>query len=135
MGPLARADLRESLHRQVIESVSAGARLLLGGDPLPGRGFYYPSTVLDGVRPGMPAYHEELFGPVVAVLRARDEADALRLANDTRYGLRRLGVVTRCRPRRTVRARHPLRAGVCERHGAQRPAPAVRRSKKFQLRP
>ncbi|MEK6772197.1 MAG: NAD-dependent succinate-semialdehyde dehydrogenase [Pseudomonadota bacterium] len=87
MGPLARADLRESLHRQVIESVSAGARLLLGGDPLPGRGFYYRPTVLDGVRPGMPAYHEELFGPVVAVLRARDEADALRLANDTRYGL------------------------------------------------
>lgn len=87
MGPLARADLRESLHRQVIESVSAGARLLIGGEPQPGPGFYYRPTVLDDVRPGMPAYHEELFGPVVAVLRARDEADALRLANDTRYGL------------------------------------------------
>ncbi len=87
IGPLARADLRETLHRQVLDSVAAGARLVLGGEPRPGRGFYYRPTLLDDVRPGMPAYREELFGPVAAVLRARDEAEALRLANDTRYGL------------------------------------------------
>ncbi len=87
IGPLARADLRDTLHRQVTESISAGARLLLGGQPLAGAGCYYRPTVLDGVRPGMPAYHEELFGPVAAILRAGDEGEALRLANDTRYGL------------------------------------------------
>ncbi len=87
IGPLARADLRDTLHRQVTESISAGARLLLGGGPLAGPGCYYQPTVLDGVRPGMPAYHEELFGPVAAILRAGDEGEALRLANDTRYGL------------------------------------------------
>jgi len=87
IGPLARADLRDLLHRQVRESVSAGARVRLGGQPLSGPGWYFGPTVLDRVAPGMPAYHDELFGPVVAVLRARDEAEALQLANDTRYGL------------------------------------------------
>jgi succinate-semialdehyde dehydrogenase/glutarate-semialdehyde dehydrogenase len=87
LGPLARADLREAVHRQVRDSIAAGARLLLGGEPRPGDGFYYRPTMLDGVRAGMPVYGEEVFGPVLAVLRARDEDEALRLANDTRYGL------------------------------------------------
>lgn len=87
IGPLAREDLRAQLHEQVRDAVRLGARLLLGGEPVPGAGYFYPATILDGIRPGMRAYEEELFGPVATVLRARDEAEALRLANDTRYGL------------------------------------------------
>jgi len=87
IGPMARVDLREQLHRQVTESVRRGASLRLGGEPAPGRGYFYPVTLLDGVAPGMPAFDEELFGPVAAVIRAHDEADALRLANDHKYGL------------------------------------------------
>jgi succinate-semialdehyde dehydrogenase/glutarate-semialdehyde dehydrogenase len=89
LGPLARADLRTELHAQVRKSVRLGARLLLGGrlPPRSAPGFFYPATLLADVRPGMPAYDEELFGPVAAVISARDEADALRIANDTPYGL------------------------------------------------
>mgnify|MGYP005842627883 CR=1 FL=1 len=87
IGPLAREDLRAQLHEQVRDAVSHGAKVLLGGEPLPGAGYFYPVTILDGVRPGMRAYEEELFGPVAVILRARDEDEALRLANDTRYGL------------------------------------------------
>ena len=87
LAPLARADLRTQLHRQVSDSIAAGARARVGCQPLPGPGFYYAASVLDGVAPGMPAYHEELFGPVAAVIRARDEAHALAIANDSRYGL------------------------------------------------
>lgn len=87
IGPLARADLREELHKQVTRSVDAGARLLLGGT-LPDRtGYFYPATVLDQVKPGMPAYAEETFGPVAAIIEARDENDALRIANDSEFGL------------------------------------------------
>ena len=86
LAPLARADLREQLQRQVEASVAAGAKLLLGGRPGPGHADY-PATVLDQVQRGMPAYSEELFGPVASILRARDEHDALRLANDTSFGL------------------------------------------------
>jgi succinate-semialdehyde dehydrogenase/glutarate-semialdehyde dehydrogenase len=87
IGPLARADLRAQLHEQVRDAVAHGAEVLLGGEPLSGAGYFYPATILDGVRPGMRAYEEELFGPVAVVLRARDEDEALTLANDTRYGL------------------------------------------------
>lgn len=87
VGPLARADLRDNLHRQVTASVRRGARILLGGAPLPGPGFFYAPTLLSGVRPGMPAADEELFGPVAALLVARDDDDAVRLANATSYGL------------------------------------------------
>jgi succinate-semialdehyde dehydrogenase / glutarate-semialdehyde dehydrogenase len=87
VGPLARADLRAELDRQVRTSVRHGARVLVGGTSLPGRGFFYAPTVLDRVRPGMPAYDEEIFGPVASVLVARDEADAIRIANDSRFGL------------------------------------------------
>jgi succinate-semialdehyde dehydrogenase / glutarate-semialdehyde dehydrogenase len=89
LGPLARADLRTDLHAQVQKSIKRGARLLLGGKlpPRSAPGFFYPATLLSGVRPGMPAYDEELFGPVASVISARDEADALRIANDTPFGL------------------------------------------------
>jgi succinate-semialdehyde dehydrogenase/glutarate-semialdehyde dehydrogenase len=87
LAPLARADLREQLHRQVLDSVRAGARLVLEGGPVSGPGFFYEPSILDNVRPGVRAWEEELFGPVAVVLRARDEEQALRLANDNRYGL------------------------------------------------
>lgn len=87
MGPLARIDLRDELHRQVERSVEAGARAALGGRKPEGPGAWYPPTVLTDVRPGMPAYDEELFGPVAAILRARDGEEAVRIANDTRFGL------------------------------------------------
>ncbi len=87
VGPMARADLRDALHRQVEGSVRLGAKVLLGGEVPAGRGFFYPPTVLAGVRPGMPAHDEELFGPVAAVVSARDEEDAIRIANDTPFGL------------------------------------------------
>ena len=87
LGPMARADLRDALHRQVTESIQKGATPLMGCEPVAGPGYYYKVSLLDSVRPGMPAYEDELFGPVAAVIRARDEADALRIANDSRYGL------------------------------------------------
>jgi succinate-semialdehyde dehydrogenase/glutarate-semialdehyde dehydrogenase len=87
VGPLARRDLRDALHRQVTESVARGARLVLGGRLPPGPGAFYPPTLLCDVRPGMPAYGEELFGPVAAVIGARDEAEAIRIANDSPFGL------------------------------------------------
>ncbi|KZE58564.1 succinate-semialdehyde dehydrogenase/glutarate-semialdehyde dehydrogenase [Stenotrophomonas sp. PvP093] len=87
LAPMARADLRDELHKQVQASVAKGARVLVGGEPIAGTHAGYPATVLDRVGPGMPAYDEELFGPVAAVIRVKDEAEALRVANDTRFGL------------------------------------------------
>jgi succinate-semialdehyde dehydrogenase / glutarate-semialdehyde dehydrogenase len=87
VGPQARVDLRTSLHRQVEESVARGAHLLFGGQVPEGPGAFYPPTLLTAVSPGMPAFDEETFGPVAAVIRARDEGDAIRLANASAYGL------------------------------------------------
>ncbi|MCD6498544.1 MAG: NAD-dependent succinate-semialdehyde dehydrogenase [Deltaproteobacteria bacterium] len=87
LGPLARLDLREELHRQVEQSVQRGAKLLLGGSIPDGPGAFYPATVLTNVAPGMPAHDEELFGPVAAIVPAVDEADAVFLANHTVFGL------------------------------------------------
>ena len=87
VGPLARADLVDDLERQVAESVRMGARPLTGGKRIQGDGYYFEPTVLGNVRPGMPAYHEETFGPVAAVIRVGDAEEALRVANDTDYGL------------------------------------------------
>jgi succinate-semialdehyde dehydrogenase/glutarate-semialdehyde dehydrogenase len=87
VGPQARVDLRDDLHRQVAESVKRGARLVLGGEVPAGRGAFYPPTLLSAVDKGMPAFDEETFGPVAAVIRAKDEADAIRLANDSEFGL------------------------------------------------
>ncbi len=87
VGPIARAELRENLHRQVTSSVEAGATLVLGGEMPQGEGSYYPVTLLTGVRPGMSACTEETFGPVASVMLAEDAEHALELANDTPYGL------------------------------------------------
>lgn len=87
LGPLARRDLRDALHRQVVASVAAGARCVLGGQLPEGPGAYYPPTLLTGVRPGMPAFDDETFGPVAAVVEAADVEAAVALANASRYGL------------------------------------------------
>lgn len=87
LAPLARPDLRDELHRQVSDSLAAGAVALTGCRPVAGSDTYYTPSILDQVRPGMRAYAEELFGPVAIVIRARDEADAVRIANDSRFGL------------------------------------------------
>jgi succinate-semialdehyde dehydrogenase / glutarate-semialdehyde dehydrogenase len=87
VGPQARADLRDSLHQQVTESIKRGAQRLLGGEIPAGPGAFYPPTLLTAVDKGMPAFDEETFGPVAAVIRAKDQADAVRLANDSPFGL------------------------------------------------
>ena len=87
VGPMARADLLEGVHRQVEASVAAGARLLTGGRRLEGPGTFYAPTVLADVRPGVPAYDEEVFGPVAAVIAVDGDEEAVRVANDTRFGL------------------------------------------------
>ena len=87
VGPLARHDLRAGLHQQVLASIERGAKVLLGAELPSGPGAFYPPTVLAGVRPGNPAFDEELFGPVAALIEAKDEADAVRLANATTFGL------------------------------------------------
>jgi acyl-CoA reductase-like NAD-dependent aldehyde dehydrogenase len=87
LAPLARGDLRDELHRQVRESIDKGATLLLGGEPVAGSHAGYQASILDQVGPGMPAYEQELFGPVAAILRVKDDAEAVRVANDTTFGL------------------------------------------------
>ncbi|MCL7714230.1 NAD-dependent succinate-semialdehyde dehydrogenase [Stenotrophomonas mori] len=87
LAPMARSDLRDELHRQVRESIDQGARPLLGCAPLADSPAGYPASILDHVAPGMPAYAQELFGPVAAIVRVKDEAEAVRVANDTDYGL------------------------------------------------
>lgn len=112
VGPMAREDLRDHLASQVDRSVAAGARLLLGGRVPDVPGWYYPATVLAGVAPGMPAYDDELFGPVASIVRAESEAEALRIANDTAYGLG-AAVFTRDLERGERIARTGIDAGTC----------------------
>jgi succinate-semialdehyde dehydrogenase/glutarate-semialdehyde dehydrogenase len=112
VGPQARDDLRDELHDQVARSIEAGARCILGGQIPPGPGAFYPPTVLTDVGPGMPAYHEELFGPVAAVIPVKDEAEALRVANDTSFGLG-AAVFTRDLEKGTRIAAEELEAGAC----------------------
>jgi NAD-dependent aldehyde dehydrogenases len=110
VGPLARADLRDQLHAQVQRSLARGARVLLEGGPLADRpGFFYAPVVLTNVAPGMPAFDEELFGPVAAIVPVRDESEAIRLANTSAYGLG-AGVFTRSRTR-AQRVAAQLQAG------------------------
>ncbi|MGQ8364164.1 NAD-dependent succinate-semialdehyde dehydrogenase [Glaciecola sp. 1036] len=87
LGPMAREDLRDKLHNQVKESIDSGANLLLGGEIPDTTGWFYPVTVLENIKPGMPAYDDELFGPVASLIKAESDADAMRIANDSRYGL------------------------------------------------
>ncbi len=87
MGPMARIDLRDELHKQVLGSVEKGAEVILGGEIPYREGAFYPPTILENVQPGMPAYDEELFGPVAAVMKVKDEKEAIKVANDTEFGL------------------------------------------------
>jgi succinate-semialdehyde dehydrogenase/glutarate-semialdehyde dehydrogenase len=110
LAPMVRADLREELHGQVTRSIAAGAKALIGCEP--GQGVsHYPASILDEVRPGMPAYSEELFGPVASIIRVKDEAEAVRVANDTQFGLG-ASVWTQDKARGERVARQ-IRAGAC----------------------
>jgi succinate-semialdehyde dehydrogenase / glutarate-semialdehyde dehydrogenase len=112
VGPLARRDLRDELDRQVNESLKRGAHVLLGGVTPAGPGAFYPPTVLANVHKGMPAYDDELFGPVAAIIRAADEDEAVRIANDSPFGLG--AAVFTSNPTRGSRiAADDLEAGSC----------------------
>ena len=87
LAPMAREDLRDELHIQVTDTIAAGAVAVTGCEPVDIPGAYYKASILNKVEPGMRAYHEELFGPVAIVIHARDEEDAIRIANDSPYGL------------------------------------------------
>ena len=112
VGPQARLDLREDLHRQVTQSIKRGARLLLGGKLPEGRGSFYPPTVLTEVTKGMPAYDEELFGPVGAIVPVKDEKEAIQVANETSFGLG-AAVFTKDVARGERIAAEKLEAGCC----------------------
>jgi len=112
IGPMARTDLRDQLHEQVKKSVAKGARILCGGFIPDGPGAYYPPTVLSKVKKGMPAYDEELFGPVAALIEAKNEKDAMRIANDTIYGLGG-GIISKNRAKAEKLAANELQAGSC----------------------
>jgi len=112
VGPLARHDLRDDLHQQVQESRAKGATCLLGGEIPAGKGAYYPPTVLTQVKKGMPAYDDELFGPVAAIIAVPDEKTAIRVANDSVFGLG-AAVFTQDVARGERIAAHELEAGCC----------------------
>jgi len=112
IGPMARVDLRDQLHEQVKSSIAKGAKLLCGGFIPEGPGAYYPPTVLSKVKKGMPAYDEELFGPAAAIIEAKDEKDAMRIANDTIYGLGG-GIISKNRAKAEKLAAQELQAGSC----------------------
>jgi succinate-semialdehyde dehydrogenase/glutarate-semialdehyde dehydrogenase len=113
IGPLARPDLRDELHNQVERSVAAGAKLVLGGEvPAAAGGAFYPATVLAGVRPGMAAFDEETFGPVAAIIEVETEEEAIRLANQSSFGLG-AAVFTRDAARGEEIAARRLEAGCC----------------------
>lgn len=112
IGPLARADLRDELHGQVLRSADLGARITLGGTIPAGKGNFYPPTILEDVVPGMPAYEEELFGPVAAMIRARNEKDAVEIANDTPFGLG-AAIFTKNTGKGRMLAEELIEAGCC----------------------
>lgn len=112
LGPLARRDLREALDLQVKESIDKGARLHLGGEVPKGEGFFYPPTVLSEITEDMPVYREEVFGPVAVVIKAKDNSDAIRIANDTTFGLGAV-VFTEDIEEGEEIARDQINAGAC----------------------
>ena len=112
IGPQARFDLRDTLHRQVTQSITKGAVCLLGGNIPEGTGAFYPATVLGNVGKGMPAYEEEIFGPVTAVIPVKNEKEAIKVANDSSFGLG-AAVFTRDTERGELIAANHLEAGNC----------------------
>jgi succinate-semialdehyde dehydrogenase / glutarate-semialdehyde dehydrogenase len=124
LGPLQSVVARDEVHKQVEESVAAGARLLAGGEVPDRPGAWYPATVLGGVRPGIPVYEEEVFGPVAAIIEATDEADAIRIANASPFGLGS-GVLTRDLARGERIAADELEAGLSFVNGNVRSDPRM----------
>ncbi len=112
IGPMARGDLRDELHAQVEESVKKGAEVVLGGETPYMKGAFYPPTILENVKPGMPAYDEELFGPVAAVIKVKDEKEAIKVANDSIFGLG-AAVFTKDTSKGQDIAEYQLEAGSC----------------------
>ena len=112
IGPMARTDLRDELHDQVVRSVAAGATLVTGGVVPEGPGAFYPPTVLTGVTKGMPAYSEEIFGPVATIVTVADEDEAITVANDSVFGLAG-AVFTRDLERGERIARDRIESGSC----------------------
>ncbi|HMB40494.1 MAG TPA: NAD-dependent succinate-semialdehyde dehydrogenase [Balneolaceae bacterium] len=112
LGPQARNDLRDELHEQVQKSIENGAKCILGGKIPNRKGAWYPPTILTNVAPGMPAYEEELFGPVAAIIEAKDEEDAIRIANDSKFGLG-AAVFTEDEEKGRLIAAKKLNAGCC----------------------
>jgi succinate-semialdehyde dehydrogenase/glutarate-semialdehyde dehydrogenase len=111
LGPMQSVKARDQIHKQVEDSIARGARVLLGGK-IPDRpGAWYPATVLTGVRQGQPAHDEEVFGPVAAIIAAEDERDAIRIANDSEFGLGS-GVLTSDLDRGRRIAAEELEAGL-----------------------
>ncbi len=112
IGPMARKDLRDELHQQVEQSIEAGAECILGGKIPEGKGAFYHPTILTNVAKGMPAYHQELFGPVASVIRVKDEEEAIAVANDTDFGLGAAVFSSNVERARTIAA-EKLEAGCC----------------------
>ena len=112
IGPMARHDLRDEVHQQVVESIEKGATLVLGGHIPDSPGAYYQPTVLADVAPGMPAYDDEIFGPVASVIKVKSEEEAIRIANDTPFGLGAC-VFTQDIERGERIAREEIDAGCC----------------------
>ena len=112
IGPMARFDLRDELHEQVTESIEKGAKAILGGKIPKRKGAFYPATILTNVKKGMPAYDDELFGPVASVIKVADKNDAIAVANDSKFGLG-AAVFTKDREQGEYMARRELNAGAC----------------------
>jgi len=112
IGPQASIFLRDELHTQVEKSIELGAELLLGGKVPEINGAWYPPTVLSNVKKGMPAFDEELFGPVAALIKAKDETEAIHIANDSIFGLG-AAVFTKDIKRGEKIAKEKLQAGCC----------------------
>jgi succinate-semialdehyde dehydrogenase/glutarate-semialdehyde dehydrogenase len=114
LGPMARADLRDELHRQVQDNIAAGAKCILGGKipSFEGDHAFYEPTILTGIKKGMPAYSEEIFGPVALFISATDTDEAVQLANDTSFGLGG-AIFTKDIPLGENIARNRLHAGSC----------------------
>jgi succinate-semialdehyde dehydrogenase/glutarate-semialdehyde dehydrogenase len=112
LGPLSSVSLRDDLHEQVTSSIKAGARLVTGGVIPDMKGAYYPATILTDVKPGMPAYEDELFGPVASLIKVKDEEEAVHTANDTSFGLG-AAIFTSNVKRGEEIARNELNAGCC----------------------
>ncbi|QSE96128.1 NAD-dependent succinate-semialdehyde dehydrogenase [Fulvivirga lutea] len=112
LGTMARKDLRDELHDQVVKSIEMGATLLMGGELKDGKGAYYAPTVLTDVKWGSPAYHEELFGPVASIIEASSEKEAISIANDSFFGLG-AAVFTKNVERGKKIAREEIQSGSC----------------------